>query len=106
MLCLGFCSGGGGLPIQGDCRDSDSSCTTFFPPIVPILAPLPPTPVSWRVRVVGGGEGGIQGEISTGLEEHFKGLPCLQEGELESVDKDKSLEDGKDKGGIGDLACL
>lgn len=73
---------------------------------MPILPLLPPISVPWRFKVVGDGEGGIQGEISTGLEINFKGLPCLQEGEVESVDKGKSLGDGKDKEEIGDLACL
>ena len=103
ISCLRFCSGGGGLPGQGDCGESDSLCTTFLPPMVPILPPIPPIFAPWRFRVGGGDEGGIQGDVSTGLEEPFKGLPCLQEAVLDSVERS---DGGKNKEGIGDLACL
>ena len=44
--------------------------------------------------------------MSTGLEEVFKGLRCLQEAVLDSGEKGKSLEGGADKEGRGDLARL
>lgn len=103
ISCLSFCSEGGGLLGHGDC---DSLCTVFFPPIVPSLSPITPIFAPWRFRVGGGDEGGIQGELSLGLEELSKGLLRLQEAGLDLVEKSKSLEVGRDKGGIGDLGCL